>query len=291
MNINFDILFFTLIMGFVEGMTEFLPVSSTGHLILANNLLNFQGTNAANFEIIIQIGAMFAVIYLYFQRFWSLLFPQKIDGKVAKFSGFYGLYMLFLTSLPASLLGLIFHQYIKMLFSVQSVLFFLVFGALCMLFAEKLQENRRIKLEQAKKLDNAKFLENYKEIDSIDKLTAKEALGIGFFQILALMPGFSRSASTIMGGMFFSLSRKTAAEYSFLAAVPIIVAAAGYEFFKSFDTFVKADISLFALGILFSFIFALIAVKFFISFVSRYSLKVFAYYRIIVAIVLYFYFF
>ncbi len=291
MNISFDIFFTALIMGFVEGITEFLPVSSTGHLILANNLLNFEGVNAENFEVIIQIGAMFAVIYLYFQRFWSLLFPQKIDGTVPKFSGFYGLYMLFLTSLPASLLGLILHKYIKMLFSVQSVLFFLVVGAFCMLFAEFLHKKQQRRLEVAEKLNNEQFLNNYKQIESIDELTAKEALGIGFFQILALMPGFSRSASTIMGGMFFKLSRKCAAEYSFLAAVPIIVAAAGYDFLKSYSTFVVSDLAFFALGIFFSFIFALLAIKFFISFVSRYSLKIFAYYRIVVAVVLYFYFF
>ncbi len=279
-----DTLFLAFIMGLVEGLTEFLPVSSTGHLILASNLLNFTGEQASNFEVIIQIGAMFAVICLYFKRFWNLLFPKFGNAQAPKFSGFYGLYLLFLTSLPASLLGLIFHSYIRMLFSVQSVLFFLVFGAICMLFAECYQSKKEKKFAENNEI-------NENTIHSIDELKARHAIGIGFFQILALCPGFSRSASTIMGGMFFNLSRKTAAEYSFLAAVPIIVAAAGYDFLKSFSTFTMDDLTFFAYGIFFSFIFALLAIKFFISFVSRFSLNVFAYYRIIVAIVLYFYFF
>ncbi len=279
-------LWIALILGFVEGITEFLPVSSTGHLILASNLIGFEGASAANFEIIIQIGAMFAVVYLYFKRFWNLLFPTiGNNGEKPKFSGFYGLYLLFLTSLPASLLGLIFHKYIKMMFSVESVLFFLVVGAIFMLCAEHFHK---------KKIDKQLAdltINQTSEIQSIDELSPKQALGIGFFQILALCPGFSRSASTIMGGLFFNLSRKTAAEYSFLAAVPIIVAAAGYDFLKSIDTFQMADLAFFAYGIFFSFIFALLAIKFFISFVSHYTLKVFAYYRIIIAIILYFYFF
>ncbi len=267
--------FIALIFGFVEGITEFLPVSSTGHLILTNHLLGFgsEGT-VEGFEVVIQIGAMFAVLWLYFERFWGLLFPAKENPP--KFSGFYGLYLLFLTSLPASLLGLILHKYIKMLFSVQSVLFFLVVGAFFMLIAEHFQEKKS---------------KNTKQIESIDELTPRLALGIGLFQILALCPGFSRSASTIMGGMFLNLSRKTAAEYSFFAAVPIIVAASAYDFLKSFEALTTVDIAFLGYGILFSFIFAVLAIKLFISFVSKYSFRVFAYYRILVAIVLYLYFF
>ncbi len=129
-----DIFIPALVMGFVEGITEFLPVSSTGHLILASNILSFEGlslNSIENFEVIIQIGAMFAVILLYFSRFWQLVFPPKDNPP--KFSGLYGLYLLFLTSLPASLIGLLLHSYIKSLFSVEVVLFFLIFGAFCML--------------------------------------------------------------------------------------------------------------------------------------------------------------
>ncbi len=264
-----------LIFGFVEGITEFLPVSSTGHLILTNHLLGFGSEGITEgFEVVIQVGAMFAVLWLYFGRFWGLLFPKKDNPP--KFSGFYGLYLLFLTSLPASLLGLILHKYIKMLFSVESVLIFLVLGAIFMLIAEHFQDRKP---------------ENTEQIESIDELTPRLALGIGLFQILALCPGFSRSASTIMGGMFLNLSRKTAAEYSFFAAVPIIVAASAYDFIKSFEAFTTADISFLAYGILFSFIFAVLAIKLFISFVSKYSFRVFAYYRIAIAAALYLYFF
>ncbi len=272
-------------LGFVEGMTEFLPVSSTGHLILTAELLNFTGEGADNFEVIIQIGAIFAVVWLYFARFWGLLFPQKdaITGQAPKFSGFYGLYLLFLTCLPASLLGLIFHSFIKSLFSVENVLIFLVIGAICMILVENIQE-RKTNAKLANNEENA-------ELTSIDMLTPRLALSIGFFQIAALCPGFSRSASTIMGGMLLGLSRKTAAEYSFLAAVPIIVAAAGYDFLKNYNSFHADDLSFFLVGIVSSFIFALFAIKVFISALSKMTLKAFAYYRIALAFVLYIYFF
>ncbi len=266
-------LFIAFIMGFVEGMTEFLPVSSTGHLIIASHLLNFEGASAENFEVIIQVGAIFAVIWLYFARFWGLLFPKKdeITQKIPKLSGFYGLFLLFLTCLPASLLGLLFHSHIKSLFSIETVLFSLVFGAFCMLIVEKIDKKE--------------------EITTVDELTPQIAFKIGCFQILALCPGFSRSASTIMGGMLLGLSRKTAAEYSFLGAVPIIIAAAGYDFLKSYDTFNVEDFSFFIVGIISSFFFALLAIKGFIASLSRLTLKPFAYYRIILAFILYCYFF
>ncbi len=270
------------ILGFVEGMTEFLPVSSTGHLILTAELLNFTGESAENFEVIIQIGAIFAVVWLYFARFWGLLFPQKdtISGQAPKFSGFYGLYLLFLTCLPASLLGLIFHSFIKSLFSVENVLIFLVVGAICMIIVETIQDKKAAKNEQSSAI-----------IDSVDMLTPRLAFSIGLFQIAALCPGFSRSASTIMGGMLLGLSRKTAAEYSFLAAVPIIVAAAAYDFLKNLDSFQASDISFFVVGIISSFIFALFAIKVFISLLSKITLRGFAYYRIALAFLLYIYFF
>ncbi len=276
-----------IIFGFVEGMTEFLPVSSTGHLILTAELLNFTGDGADHFEVIIQIGAIFAVVWLYFGRFWGLLFPQKDvnTGATPKFSGFYGLYLLFLTCLPASLLGLIFHSFIKSLFSVENVLFFLVLGAICMIITEHLQAKK------TKNIIDSLAKDENSEITSIDALSPRHAFLIGCFQIAALFPGFSRSASTIMGGMLLGLSRKTAAEYSFLAAVPIIVAAAGYDFLKNFESFQVGDISFFLVGIVSSFVFALFAIKVFISALSKMTLKAFAYYRIALAFVLYIYFF
>ncbi len=281
-----EVLLFALALGLVEGLTEFLPVSSTGHLILANNIFNVGNLEAGKFEVIIQVGAMLAVIMLYFSRFWGLLFPKKdSEGKTPKFSGIYGLWLLFLTSLPASLLGLIFHSQIKMLFSVKSVLFFLVFGAFFILIVEYFH---------AKKEEREKLLPSQEKtikINSIDKLNSKQALYIGFFQILALCPGFSRSASTIMGGLCLNLTRKTAAEYSFLAAVPIIVAASLYDLASSYKDFTMLDLNFLVLATFSSFIFALLAIKFFISYVSRFTFKVFAYYRIILAALLYIYFY
>lgn len=276
-----EVLFIALIMGFVEGITEFLPISSTGHLILAADLLQFEGPLSESFAIIIQVGAILAVVCLYFQRFWGLLFPSR-DTLAPKFSGIYGLFLLFLTSLPASLIGLIFHSSIKKLFSVPSVLFFLVVGAICMLIVEKIQSNKNLTKDSTGAC---------KDISSIDELTARHAFGIGLFQICALCPGFSRSAATIMGGMFLGLSRKTAAEYSFLAAVPIIVAAAGYDLYKSYNTFHFDDIIFLLVGLISSFVFAFIAIRCFISFVSRFTFKIFAYYRIILACILSLYYY
>ncbi len=281
-----DTFFFALIMGLVEGLTEFLPVSSTGHLILTNTILS--GTlEAGKFEVIIQIGAMLAVIMLYFSRFWGLLFPQKdAQGKAPVFSGIYGLWLLFLTSLPASLIGLIFHSQIKQLFSVKAVLFSLVVGAFFILIIEYIHEKKTTALSATEKKEA-----DAQAIDSIDKMNSKTALSLGFFQILALCPGFSRSASTIMGGLCLKLTRKTAAEYSFLAAVPIIVAASLFDLASSYKDFTMQDLEFLLVGTISSFVFALLAIKFFINFVSKFTFRIFAYYRIILAFVLYIYFY
>ncbi len=281
-------LFDAFLMGLVEGATEFLPVSSTGHLILLSHILDL---DSAKYEIIIQAGAILAAVCLYFSRFLELLFPYGVkyaflrvvrrqDDTIKEFkqtpkpfSGVRGLFLLFLTSFPAAFLGLLFHSYIKLLFSLSSVLFFLVLGALFMLYVENRHKDTMV------------------TVNTVDEVTPKQALYIGFFQILALMPGFSRSASTIMGGLYIGLSRKTAAEYSFLAAVPIILAAAAYDLLKSYGELQLDDLNFIVIATLFSFIFALLAIKFFISFVSHYSFKVFAYYRIILASLLFCYFY
>jgi undecaprenyl-diphosphatase len=245
------------ILGIVEGLTEFLPVSSTGHLIITGNLLGYTGEKAATFEVVIQLGAILAVVIMYWPRFWGLIRPNCRQ----KFSGLRGLYLLFLTSLPASVLGLITHDYIKeMLFNPKSVAWALGVGAIMILIVERIQKKP--------------------SCFTLDELTPKLALGIGFFQCLALWPGFSRSASTIMGGMILGAKRKLAAEYSFIAAVPIMFAATGYDMLKSYSLFSSADIPFLATGFIVSFFSAWLAVKAFIFLLGKITLNPFAWYRL-----------
>jgi undecaprenyl-diphosphatase len=249
-----------IILGIVEGLTEFLPISSTGHLIISGHLLNFTGPKADTFEIVIQLGAILAVVVLYWDRFVGLIFPDKSR----KFSGVYGLWLLFLTSLPASVLGLLTHHYIKeYLFSPFTVAVALAVGAV-LIFVVESMDKRSTTL-------------------TLDEITPKTAFGIGLFQCLALWPGFSRSASTIMGGMLLGAKRTVAAEYSFIAAVPIMFAATGYDFLKNYALFESGDLIFLLIGFVVSFIAAWLAVKGFIVLLGRLTLRPFAVYRIILA--------
>ena len=255
-----DILLKSTIMGIIEGLTEFLPISSTGHLIIAGELLKFTGEKAKIFEVVIQLGAILSVVCIYWERFFGLIRPS---GK--KFSGINGLFLLFLTSLPASILGLLFEKTIKQyLFFPKSVAIALFVGAIMIFVVEGL--NKREKYQ------------------SLDEITPYLALGIGFFQCLALWPGFSRSAATIMGAMILGSTRKLAAEYSFIAAVPIMVAATSLELFKNFEIFSSNDLIVLAVGFVVSFISAYVAVKGFIHLLGKTTLRPFGIYRIILAI-------
>ena len=261
-----DNLFTALILSIVEGLTEFLPVSSSGHLILVGDLLNFSGEKAATFEVVIQLGAIMAVVVLYWKRFLGLVQPQPY----VRFAGMRGIVLLVLTSLPASVLGLLLHSTIKTyLFRPATVLGALVVGAIVMILVER-----------------RKFKPSY---ITLDDMTPKLALGIGCFQCLALWPGFSRSASTIMGAMLLGSKRSLAAEYSFIAAVPIMVAATGYDMLKSWHLFSAADIPFFAVGMIGSFFAALLAVKVFIRLMGRLTLVPFAIYRLLIAPFVYYF--
>lgn len=260
-----------VLLGLVEGLTEFLPVSSTGHLILAGDALGFAGPRAATFEIAIQFGAILAVLFLYRQRFFNLLRPSSRNGG-RRFAGLYGMGLLVLTTLPGATLGLLAGSAIKeRLFTPGSVAAALLAGALLMLLVEwwAARHPRESRCR------------------SLDELTPALALGIGCCQCMALWPGFSRSASTIMGGMLLGMSRETAAEYSFLAAVPIIAGATGYDLLKSLHLFSASDLPFFAVGSLFAFLSALLAIKTFITLLGRITLRPFAIYRIILVIPVY----
>lgn len=249
-----------IILSVIEGLTEFLPVSSSGHLILAGTLLDFTGEKAATFEVVIQLGAIMAVVVLYWPKFTGLL-KTNPEGK---FSGQRGIFLLLLTTLPASIAGLLFHSYIKEhFFSPESVLGALVAGSLCMIAV-------------------ALFHKPFK-YSNINQVTAMMALGVGVAQCCALWAGFSRSASTIMGGMLLGMNKKLAAEYSFIAAVPIMVAATGYDLLKNWHLFEAEDAFFFLLGMLGAFFSALAAIKIFVKLLGRVTLIPFAVYRLLLA--------
>ncbi len=255
-----------VILSIVEGLTEFLPVSSSGHLILVGDLLGYVGDKAATFEVVIQLGAIMAVVVLYWKRFWGLLRPQPY----ARFAGVRGILLLLLTSFPACVVGLLAHSTIKTyLFTPATVLVALAVGAVCMIVVER-RKMRPVYI-------------------TLDDVTPKMALGVGLFQCLALWPGFSRSAATIMGGMLLGAKRSLAAEYSFVAAVPIMVAATGYDLLKNWNLFTSADIPFFAIGMIGSFLSALAAVKIFVALVGRMTLVPFAVYRLLLAPLVYYF--
>lgn len=252
-----------VILGLVEGMTEFIPVSSTGHLIVAGHLLGFEGAKAATFEVFIQLGAILAVVVLYKERFYRLLDFKEKKG----FAGLNGLALLAMTTFPAVLFGLLVHSLIKKhLFNPFTVALGLGVGGVVILIAERA-------LPRARK-------------SGIDVLTWKDALAVGLFQCLAMWPGVSRSAATIVGGMAVGIERKTAAEYSFLAAVPVMFAATAYDLYKSRAFLQPSDIPTFLIGFVVSFISAWFAVKFFIHLLATHTLKPFGWYRIAVAAVI-----
>lgn len=262
-----DNLFVALILSIVEGLTEFLPVSSSGHLILAGELLDFVGAKAKVFDVVIQLGAILAVVVIYWKRFWGLVQPQPY----VRFAGARGITLLFLTTLPACLAGLFLHSAIKeYLFNPATVMVALVVGALCMIFVERRRAPKATCV-------------------TLDDMTPRLALGIGLFQCLALWPGFSRSAATIMGGMLLGARRPVAAEYSFIAAVPVMVAATGYDLLSNISLFTAADIPFFLVGMVGSFVSAILAVKVFVALVGRMTLIPFAIYRLLLAPFVYYF--
>ncbi|MGB3940393.1 MAG: undecaprenyl-diphosphate phosphatase [Candidatus Manganitrophaceae bacterium] len=252
-----------VVLGLVEGFTEFIPVSSTGHLIIAGHLLGFEGAKASTFEVFIQLGAILAVVALYKERFLHLF-----DFSQARaFSGLNGMVLLGLTTLPALVFGALAHKFIKEhLFNTTTVAIGLGVGGVGILLAER-------------------FLSK-PERQGLDSLRPKDALLIGLFQCLALWPGVSRAGATILGGMIIGTERKTAAEYSFLAAVPVMFAATAYDLYKSLPLLQPSDIPFFSIGFIVSFIAAWLAVRTFIRLLARHTLIPFGWYRIAAAITL-----
>lgn len=250
-------IYIAIILGIIEGLTEFIPVSSTGHMIIVGDWLKFKSDTAATFEIFIQLGAILAVVVLYRQRFLSLF-----DKKASGLSGTDGIKKIAIACIPAFILGFLFHSIIKEhLFSVTTVAWALIVGGVVMIVVER-------------RLDGGSSSKD------LDFITPRQALKIGLFQCFALWPGMSRSASTIIGGLLCGVSRVAAAEFSFIIAVPVMCAAVGYDLLKSASQIAVSDISFFAVGFIVSFFVAVIAIKFFIELLKRFTLVPFGWYRI-----------
>jgi undecaprenyl-diphosphatase len=248
------------IMGVVEGLTEFLPVSSTGHLIIAGHLLGFTGDRASTFEIFIQLGAILAVVWLERGRFLGLLRPDPERA----FSGARGIALLALTTAPALVAGALLHDTVKSrLFGTGPVALGLFLGGIGILVVE--------------------WLRPAPEIHGVDDIGWRQALLIGICQCFALWPGVSRAGATIVGGLLCRLDRRAAATYSFLAAVPVMVAATLFDLYKSRALLSSADALPFAIGFLVSFVAAVAAIRTFIALLGRFTLRPFAWYRIAVA--------
>ena len=251
------------ILGVVEGLTEFLPVSSTGHMIIVGHLLGFEGDTAKTFEVVIQLGSILAVIGIHFGR------PLQHEGES---KGRLTLIHILLGMIPAVVLGLLFHDTIKSLFNPINVMYALVVGGLFLIAAECLKPKEP-------------------RAPGLDDMTYRQAFMIGCFQCLALWPGFSRSGATISGGMLMGVSRYAASEFSFLLAVPMMMGATALDLYKSWGFLTTGDIPMFAVGFITAFVVALIAIKTFLQLIKRISFIPFAIYRFIVAAAVYVVFF
>jgi undecaprenyl-diphosphatase len=251
-----------IIMGIVEGLTEFLPISSTGHLILAGSLLNFTGEKVKVFEIAIQAGAIFAVCWEYRQRIIDVVLGLKTEPKAQRFA-----LNVFVAFLPAAVLGLLFSKQIKAyLFSPIPVATAFIVGGFIILWTE----NRQAKQDQL----------HLPRIESVDDMRLSDAIKVGLAQALALIPGTSRSGASIIGGMWFGLSRKVATEFSFFLAIPTLLGATVYSLYKARHELSSADIPMFGLGTIAAFISAFFCVRWLLRYISTHDFKIFAYYRI-----------
>jgi undecaprenyl-diphosphatase len=253
------------IMGIVEGLTEFLPVSSTGHLILAGALLGFEDEKAKVFDIAIQTGAIFAVMLVYWQKIRSTLVALPTDKQAQQFA-----LNVLIAFVPAVVLGLLFGKAIKShLFTPVVVATTFIIGGFIILWAEKRQQT------------NASAV----RVNSVDEMTSMDALKVGLVQCLALVPGTSRSGATIIGGMLLGLSRKAAMDFSFFLAMPTLIGAGAYSLYKERAVLSMADIPMFSVGLLFSFFSAWICVRWLLRYISSHSFVPFAYYRIVFGVV------
>lgn len=263
-------LFKAIILGVVEGLTEFAPVSSTGHMIIFDDLWlktdEFLGGPSANtFKIVIQLGSILAVVFVFWKRILSLIGLYKLESDTpTKFNIFH----VVVGIIPAGIFGVLFEDFIDdNLFSIETVIIGLLIGAIFMIIADKVGPKKPT-------------------ITSLDQISYGKALKIGLIQCLSLWPGFSRSGSTISGGVLLGLDHKTAADFTFIMAVPIMMGASGLSLVKNWDAISIDHMSFYVVGFITAFIFALLSIKFFLKIISRIKLTPFAIYRIVLAAIL-----
>jgi undecaprenyl-diphosphatase len=249
-------LFLAFIVGIVEGITEFLPVSSTGHMLLADEILGFKGPPGKVFEIIVQPGAILAVCWVYRQRLFDAMRGIFKERRQQRFVA-----NILLAFLPSAIIGLIVYKYIKqLLLHPEIVAVAFIVGGIAILAAERWRPAPRMR--------------------EVDEMTLGTAFGIGCFQLLAMIPGMSRSGSTIIGALLLGVDRKPATEFSFFLAIPTIMGAAVLDFLKNRGELSSGDFQVIAIGFVTSFVFALIVVRTLVGFVSRHGFASFAWYRI-----------
>jgi undecaprenyl-diphosphatase len=260
--------FVALVLGIVEGLTEFLPISSTGHLIVAGSLLGYTGERAKVFEVVIQAGAILAVCWEYRARLLGVVAGLARERRAQRF-----VLNLFIAFLPAAILGLLFNRAIKsVLFAPVPVALAFVLGAFVILWVERRQRLRASR----------------PRIDDVDDLRWTDALKIGVAQAFALIPGTSRSGATIIGGMLFGLSRRAATEFSFFLAIPTLLAACAYEFVRNRALLSSQDLAGFGVGFAAAFVSAFLCVRWLLRYVSHHDFVPFAWYRIVFGLVILF---
>ncbi|KAA0955811.1 undecaprenyl-diphosphate phosphatase [Sporosarcina sp. ANT_H38] len=260
-----------LILGLVEGMTEFAPVSSTGHLIIVDDMwlktTEFLGDRSAfTFKIVIQLGSILAVVIVFWKRLFSLVGLYKIDGQ--KMNQSFNLIHVIIGMLPAVIIGFALKDLIdEKLSNVETVIFALIAGSILMIVADK-------------------FGPKKPWVNTLDQITYKQAFTVGLVQCLSLWPGFSRSGATISGGVLFGMNHRTAADFTFIMAVPIMMGASLVSVMKNWEELSMDDLSFYIVGFISAFVFALISIRFFLKLVSRIKLIPFAIYRLVLAAVL-----
>ena len=248
-----------ILLGIVEGVTEFLPVSSTGHLILAGTLLGVQDQATATFDIVIQLGAILAVVVLYWRRFWEVA-VGLFAGRSKSWAFVRNIALGFL---PAAVIGLVVYKAVKALLESPTVVAVaLIIGGIAILVIERVVKQPRY--------------------DTVEAMPWQTALGVGFVQCVSMIPGVSRSGATIMGALSLGVDRRAAAEFSFFLAIPTMLAASGYDLLKSGAALGQGEWLSIAIGFVVSFVVALIVIRWFVGIVSRHGFAPFAWYRIIV---------
>jgi undecaprenyl-diphosphatase len=268
--------FVALILGLVEGLTEFAPVSSTGHMIIVDDFLfqtkELYSPEVANtFKIVIQLGSILAVVVLMWDRFMNLLGLKKMPGQSTSGPRL-NLLTVLIGLIPAGIFGVLFDDYIdEYLFSTKTVVIGLVIGALLMIAADWFRPGRP-------------------KVVTVDQITYKQALMVGLIQCLSLWPGFSRSGSTISGGVLLGMSHRAAADFTFIMAVPIMAGASFLSLLKRWEYITFDAVPFFIVGFISAFVFALISIRFFLKLINRVKLVPFAIYRLVLAAVIYFVF-